>query len=63
MATFGVLGADSDLNAPVGVDDPLARGVVKHAAVIVDRIFFLVSIGVRIEMNHREFTELAVMRA
>ena len=53
---FGVLTTDN-------IDQALARGVVEHAAVIVNRVFFLVSIGVRIEMNHGEFAELAVVRA
>ena len=63
MATFGVLGADSNLDAFIGIDQPLARGVIKHAAVVVYRIVFLVGIGMCVEMYHRKLTELTMMRA
>ena len=60
---YGKLHAAGKTVLSLGVDQALARCMVKHAAVVVDRIFLFVSVGVRIEVNHRHLAELAVVRA
>ena len=63
VSALGVFGADTDLDTLVSIDDALTRGVIEHAAVIVTGSILGVGVGMRIEMNHREFAVLFMMCA